>query len=641
MHLHLATFANLVRISGFFHNQPNKTFTQLETNLCSLSSYFLSETITMALQKRGSDSGFNDGSSSLLQHEKTSTMAISNFHKNILFFCNSLAILLTIYILFSGISIWLTPTRAPILNSISHHSSSPFGLATPHLTWISCGHRIQCANLSAPLNHLNTSDPRTVSIAITKYIAKETSLPRGTLIINPGGPGGSGSRSTYTLGPLLDEILQGQYDILGFDPRGVNLTLPSVNCVTDPLLRLELQKRLGGTAPSRNIHDVGMWDSVAQLVATECEVNSQSDVLQFVNTASVARDVAAIVDALHEGRKHHVSYWGFSYGTNLGAVFVGMFPNKMHKVILDGIRSPFDAREVYEWGLTSLSSVNDMVEGYFHICEQVGEHRCSLANGQDLSVRKKFMGLLESLYERPLPVSDGDIKGLVTFYEYKNFFYETLYRPEIWQNFAEITVDLLNGDGTSFLKATKFDISEIVAMDSGTAVFCTDAMPATNYSLSSWKDYVRNMTEISLVAGDFRSLVTLPCRHWNTLPNERWLGNFEGVKLDVPVLMIGNTYDPATPIDAARRLLTDMGENAVLLEQNSCGHCSGSAVSSCTYKVILHYLLEGTLPEKGRVCEVDDEKFRDYFPENDLEQLGHSSFREFSRRLMKDVLGRF
>jgi len=253
------------------------------------------------------------------------------------------------------------------------------------------------------------------------------------------------------------------------------------------------------------------------------------------------------------------------------------------------------------------------VEGYFEICEKVGKERCPLA-GSEMGVKKTVMDLFDSLYERPLPVSGKNLAGLVTFYDYKSFFYGTLYRPSNWRKFAEITADLLNGNGTSFLTTTNPRPEAFINAEAGTAVLCTDAVPATNYSLTSWKEFVHNMTQLSFIAGDSRSLGTIPCRHWYIEPNERWLGDFSNVKLDTPVLMIGNTYDPATPLDSAKRLQVAMSGNAVLLEQRSYGHCSGSSVSTCTYHVVLDYLLEGKLPESGKVCKVDDAGYGDYFP---------------------------
>lgn len=511
-----------------------------------------------------------------------------------------------------------------IKDTPKNESPSPFGPAHSTLNWIPCGSRFQCANLSVPLNHLNHSDGRTASIAITRYLASVQDSQTGTLIFNPGGPGGSGTGATYRVGPLLDIVLQGQYNILGFDPRGINMTLPGVHCLSSTTTRSSLQHILGSTAPSQHLHDIGIWDAVAQLIASECAAHSGAAVLPFVNTPSVARDMASIVDALraeHAPHHHPVSYLGFSYGTNLGAIFTALFPDKLQRVILDGIRSPFDAREIYTWGYTSLASQNDMVEGYFSICERVGRERCPLAatglEGEG-GARKAVMDLLMGLYDRPLPVvsasSEQSAAGLVTFYDYKEFFYGTLYAPRNWQRFAHISADLLRGNGTSFLSATEPGPGGYGAAESGTAVLCTDAVPATGYSLAEWKEFVRNMTALSFVAGDSRSLDTLPCRHWGAVPNERWLGDFTGVELRVPVLMIGNTYDPATPLASAKRLLGRMGKNAVLLEQRSYGHCSVSAVSTCTYKVTLDYLLNGNLPEAGKVCDVDDQEYGDYFP---------------------------
>lgn len=221
------------------------------------------------------------------------------------------------------------------------------------------------SDLSVPLDYLNKKDSRIASIAITRYLASNQSAETGTIILNPGGPGGSGTGSTYRLGTLLDVILEGKYDILGFDPRGINKTSPKVTCLVSDLITSSLSQTLENTLPSMNLNDVGIWDAVSQVVAEECENNSGAEILPFVNTPTVARDIASIIDALHEEKRHHVSYWGFSYGTNLGAIFAAMFPNKLHRIILDGIRSPLDARELYSWGYASLDSQGDIFDGYF------------------------------------------------------------------------------------------------------------------------------------------------------------------------------------------------------------------------------------------------------------------------------------
>ena len=377
------------------------------------------------------------------------------------------------------------------------------------------------------------------------------------MIFNPGGPGGSGTASTYRFGPGLDTVLRGRYDVLGFDPRGVNLTLPRVQCLQDAD-REALARILGVTAPSlRPEQDVGVWDAFAEVLAGGC-----------------AREDGEVGDE-------------------------------------DGVRSPLDSREVFEWGYTSLASQDGTMEGLFEICDRVGRERCAIAGG----ARETVMGVLERLYERPIAVNDdaGNV-GMVTGYNYRSFLYGTLYRPYAWPRFASITADLAQGNGSSFLEATgpgDFAIADVTS-----AVLCTDAAPATNYTLKEWAAYLEDMTTKSFVGGAQRALDTLPCRHWRAEPSERWEGEFGDLELDTPVLVLANSFDPATPLDSARRLVWRMGSrNARLLEQRSYGHCSISSVSSCTWNAVLGYLLDGELPYAGKTCEVDAGNFTGYFPE--------------------------
>lgn len=493
------------------------------------------------------------------------------------------------------------------------HRSSDLPPSNRSLQWRPCGDGFFCTELAVPFDHLNSSDCRTMTISVTKFLATRKGSKKGSIIFNPGGPGGSGSGSTYRLGPVLDELLEGKYDIVGFDPRGVNNSVPRISCLESFKLRSEIQRVLGSTTPSTNPLAVGIWDSASQLLAEECAFNHGPSVLASVGTAAVSRDLASIVEALKSEGEEHIAYWGFSYGSNLGTVFSAMFPNLVERVILDGIRSPFDAREVFSWVYSSLQSQDDVFDGYFDICDKVGQQRCPLADREKPS-KEIVLELLSRLHQRPLPVSSGSVLGLVTFHEYKSFIYETLHQPSEWHRLAEISLDLLAGNGSSFLEATQLRSSGFQAADIGVAVLCADALPAKNYSLRTWIDQIQNMSKISFIAGDLRSLDVLPCRHWRSGPSERWEGSFDGIVLDHAALLIGNTYDPATPIKSARRLQAQMQGNGILLEQRSYGHCSGSTVSQCTLEYIRKYLSDGELPESGKICYLDDLDYGDYFP---------------------------
>jgi hypothetical protein len=151
---------------------------------------------------------------------------------------------------------------------------------------------------------------------------REVSLPIPSSLTEThevAGPGGSGTGAAYRIGPIIDLIMNGTHDILGFDPRGINMTLPRVRCMESLSTRAELQDILGSTAPGLNNHDVGIWDAFGQLIAEECQHNS-GDVLSFVNTPSAVRDIISISDALQkQSNSTTISYWGFSYGTNIGS----------------------------------------------------------------------------------------------------------------------------------------------------------------------------------------------------------------------------------------------------------------------------------------------------------------------------------
>jgi hypothetical protein len=192
-------------------------------------------------------------------------------------------------------------------------------------------------------------------------------------------------------------------------------------------------------------------------------------------------------------------------------MLTGMFPNRIDRIILDGIRSPLDSRDILEWGYTSLASQMDVFAGFFDLCDAVGPNRCALARRGDKS-KDLVTELMASLYKRPIPVSTEVAPGLVTYYDFKQAFYGVLYRPRNWAAFAKITADLINGDGTSFMEASLRNISDFASTESGTAVLCTDAFPATNVSLDTWADFVHNMSKTSLIAGDSRALDTIPCR---------------------------------------------------------------------------------------------------------------------------------
>lgn len=222
-----------------------------------------------------------------------------------------------------------------------------------------CHGEYKCARLELPMDWLapdnSTEDDRTVAIAMIKLpaaVPTNDSSYAGPVFFNPGGPGGSGVEALLGMGPYLqsriDKPGQKHYDIISFDPRGVGFTTPTVNCyVNDGLARSIAELESRQTFQMRS----GLYDplpyslALARAFGQRCE---GQDVLPYVGTPSVARDMVAMVDkiAAKEERRTEalprIKYLGFSYGTVLGNAFASLFPGRVGRLVLDGVSNAND-----------------------------------------------------------------------------------------------------------------------------------------------------------------------------------------------------------------------------------------------------------------------------------------------------------
>lgn len=234
-----------------------------------------------------------------------------------------------------------------------------------------CYDGLKCARLKVPLDWLNLTNPKTVAVAIATLpatVPESDPAFGGTVILNPGGPGGSGVALTRLLGRHIRGFLDRNkhYELLSFDPRGVMYTTPRVDCFGGNAFgrtAYSLQSRgIGGLDGGENAlkRHLSLLHSFGSLCA---ETDADADILGYVSTASVARDMVEIIDRVDELRrstlaptsKHfedqhpivvggetvssepaRLQYYGFSYGTLLGNTFASMFPGRVGRLILDG-----------------------------------------------------------------------------------------------------------------------------------------------------------------------------------------------------------------------------------------------------------------------------------------------------------------
>lgn len=246
------------------------------------------------------------------------------------------------------------------------------------LSYSTCYEEYKCAKLSVPLDWLNNSTTNSTSrvtiaiIALPATVAETDPSFGGTIVTNPGGPGGSGVEFLLEAGKLLQGIADGDkhYEILSFDPRGVGRTEPKADCYNNELSRdiNALQMRSIG-ALDDGLDNVRRQTSLIGSVGRLCA--NGPDIFKYISTASVARDMVEIVDKIDELRNSNgtagtalrtrggprglharqqkdvprLQYWGFSYGTVLGNYFASMFPERIGRVILEGVVDVHDYTE--------------------------------------------------------------------------------------------------------------------------------------------------------------------------------------------------------------------------------------------------------------------------------------------------------
>lgn len=528
----------------------------------------------------------------------------------------------------------------------------PVDKSDPH-----AGHGIfLCGYLDVPLDYTNETDTRIARLAVTKYqvsglarLDSEGEDPNAgrkserTLIINPGGPGGSGVRAAWNMAQhRADLVTDGKFDVLGWDPRGVNASLPRASCFPYDaerdrwsLLSGQSRAAMGNNSELQLVTADAMNDATFR----GCK-DVLGDLPRFVSTAFVARDVDRILTALDEP---DLTGLFFSYGTGIGQTFANMFPNRVGRLILDGVEYVRDQRLVGGFGYAALDNATDAWnDGFLGECLKAGPGSCHLArqiDGSDepvsyISLKTRMSNLLDSLIVQPRPTyltKSGP--SLITYSQVVGTILGAMYNSQSWPALAKAMFDLEQGRTTMMAKLLErqwqfkppghcpaLQRNEGKTEELLPFVVCADSYdspkPWSDSSddagpLSWWADLWQNMTAQNWIAGDDRFYNVLPCRHFTRhfgAPAEVYRGDLNNT-LSNPVLLIAETYDPATPIRNARRLLAEMGDNARLIAHHGYGHSSKDR-STCTYLIARNYIVHGVLPEASETeCFADGKPY--------------------------------
>nr|VWO96249.1 N/A [Ganoderma boninense] len=356
----------------------------------------------------------------------------------------------------------------------------------------------------------------------------------------------------------------------------------------------------------------------------KCQKHSDGKYLKYIGTAATARDLVALADAL-DGPGAPINYFGYSYGTILGSWLVNMFPNRVGRIILDGVIDPqlFGSVEISLGWQHQLHNADDIYDGLVTGCALAGPAGCSIASeGQSPTdvdnTIQTVLGLAHDAARKnsSVPLTSGQLRTAL---------YAYMYWPAQWANVTNSlfpkVFQIVGGESQGSSNVTKrsqlFDRSLVKRAENDTtryttsAILCGDSKnPAGNVNMTDiFNEVISASRNIShMFASQWPSPVYI-CSLWPERAIERYEGPFNKT-LANPILVIGNTYDPVTPFSGAQALADELGDSAKLVRMNGFGHTSTAAVgaSTCINDVLLAYTVNGTLPEDNNtVCQVDDD----------------------------------
>jgi pimeloyl-ACP methyl ester carboxylesterase len=437
---------------------------------------------------------------------------------------------------------------------------------------------MQCATLKTPLDYRNPSGP-TIDIAISRLPSKKPAARRGVLLVNPGGPAaGLGYPATLVAAKLPQSVLD-QYDVIGFDPRGIGHSTP-MTCDLTP------EQQLYGNIPpyANNAADVAKRAAEVQQIAKQCAASKTGPLLPHMSVANTARDMDQIRSALGEAK---ISYLGASWGTHLGAVYTTLFPARSDRIVLDSNLGPGG------WDYPSDRLFSQGVEDRFpdvaaYIAANFREYGLGRTPAQ---VTAKFHELAARLDKKPVAEFDGRLFRLMTFaYSYGATQLPVL--AGLWKS-----LDAGQPPAPPEAAAVKAAVGADQVISGRYAIICNSSRWPT--SVKTYQTAVA-IDRIRFPLFGAAGANIQPCAYWPnpTEPPVRVTDNGPA-----NVLMVQNLRDPATPLAGARQLRRALGDRAVMVTADEGGHgVYLFGKNQCANYPVTTFLTTGIRPAHDYAC---------------------------------------
>jgi pimeloyl-ACP methyl ester carboxylesterase len=480
-----------------------------------------------------------------------------------------------------------TLTPSPIASSGPDATASASPALTrfydQKLTWRSCRDGDRCATLKVPLDY---ADPgaRSIDLALLKVPAKSKKRRIGSLVVNPGGPGVSGVNYAAAA-PFGNELLAA-FDVVGFDPRGVGTSTP-LDCEGTK----ELDRLIASDPDPDTPAETKYSDGLLARLGASCLAKS-GDLARHMSTVEVAKDLDVLRAALGDRK---LSYFGASYGTFIGATYAGLFPGRVGRMVLDGALDP--SLNTLEKNLVQAKGFEVALRAYVGACVDRGG--CFLGDSVDAGT-KRIREFLDSVEKKPLPgiglrrlESGTALLGV----------WLPLYNKDYWPILDQALKLAFAGRGAQLLNLADAYVSRGPDRyrDNGSeaiyAVNCLDnddGVPSSEVA-----KYVPRFEKVSPTFGALFAYSLSTCDNWPV--HSGHVGAPITAKGAAPIMVVGTSRDPATPLVWAKALAEQL-DSGVLVTRDGDGHTGYHSGNACVDKTVESYLVQGTVPKAEVDC---------------------------------------
>jgi pimeloyl-ACP methyl ester carboxylesterase len=500
--------------------------------------------------------------------------------------------LVVVLLVLTGCSLGSGDEAEPELEPIPVESSTPAAVPDglqqyydQDLEWRECRRDFECAELTVPLDYDNP-DGRTIELSVLRAPSTKPDQRLGSLVVNPGGPGGSGIEYAARGSSYWGKELRAAFDIVGVDPRGVGESSP-LSCVTDG----QLDDLLASDPDPDTPAEVQADHTLMKSFFDGC-MRGDAALATHVGTVEAAKDLDILRAALGEPK---LTYFGASYGTFLGGTYADLFPQNVGRLVLDGAIDP--STSSVDMSLVQAEGFETALRAYVEAC--VAEGDCYLGDSVDAGI-ERIQQFLAELDDQPLPgAGDRELTEGLGLYG----IIVPLYNRDYWPILDVALEAGLRGSGKELLSLADAYTSRGPdgytdnAFQMLPVVNCLDYSDAI--SDAEIEALIPRFEKASPTFGRIFAADLGACADWSHSSGRD--GATLNAKGSAPILVVGTTRDPATPLRWAEGLAGQL-DNAVLVKRDGDGHTAYHAGNTCVDETIEAYLVSGVVPKDTVSC---------------------------------------